>query len=569
MDRRDGISRRAVLAGSLLGVTSVVGCLSRDDPEEDANPVEDIRFEEIGDQIGFQYEYQSPEDPGQKDILTNAGVYVADVTNSGSPDILALGGSEPTLFENTGGEFEPRESLPGIDDETEYTGALFFDVGGTGWEDLLLLARQGPPLFLENDEGEFTPRSVGFDSIDWPATGEPVGAAAADYNGNGSLDVFIIQNGNWTTSQPEKLVSGALIDPDDDNGAPNYLFAGDGEEFTQVEDAGIAGNRWSLAVSFVDLTGNGYPDIHVGNDYNFDVFYSNQGDGTFDRQDIPGSDRHAMSSTVADVTGDGALDIFVTNIYYPSTYAQNVPFARINMEGNNLFTFDDGELVDRARDFDLHRGGWGWATVAADFGNTGTRDVIHTTMPVGTEREIEEYMERSIDEVREEYSYLEYPAVFLQEGDAEFSQPRARDVGFDLTDARGLAALDFDGSGTLDLVFANAREVGQTREWTGQYRFYENDSNAGNWLQVEVEPTDFGPAIGAFVTVTTEETEFVDVYHSRTHFLSQSWRTLHFGLGDGDTVDVSVQWPDGTTQTLEDLAVNRRIVVGPDGEIEG
>lgn len=89
------------------------------------------------------------------------------------------------------------------------------------------------------------------------------------------------------------------------HGNPNLLFDGDCNSFEQVENAGIEGTRWSLATSFVDLTGDGYLDIHVGNDFNTDVLYVNQHDGTFRRVEIPATDRHAMASEVADVTGDG------------------------------------------------------------------------------------------------------------------------------------------------------------------------------------------------------------------------------------------------------------------------
>lgn len=561
------LRRRRVLQAAALGLAgAVAGCLDIQKAGSSGGRESRLRVENVAEEAGFIYEYSSPEYPGQKDILTNAGVYISDVTRNGQPDVLALGGSEPILFENEGGSFEPRVPFDGVDADIDYTGALFLDADSDGWDELLLFARQGPPVFLDNVDGEFEVVSVGFEDHKWPRTGVPLGAAAADYDGDGHLDLFVIQNGNWTVSQPIQPFQGEFFDPDADNGAPNYLFAGDGESFELVEDAGIEGERWSLATSFFDLTGNGHPDIHVANDFNYDVLYENQGDGTFEKRDIPNSNRHGMSSTVADITGDGSPDLFVTNIYYPPAYAENVPFVQVNMEGNNLFTFEDGEIVDRAEEYSLRKGGWGWASIAEDLTNDGTKEVLHTTMPLGSLRELAREMDHSEADIREKFSYLLYPSLYEGTEDGGYAQIPAHQAGFELTDARGLAVCDIDGDGALDLFFANSREEGEERRWRGTYRLYENQTDIGAWLQVDIVP-DGAPVEGTRVTVVADGLSETQVYHSRTDFLSQSWRTLHFGLGEAEESNLVIEWSDGTEHSHSDVPANQRIQIYPDGSL--
>lgn len=49
--------------------------------------------------------------------------------------------------------------------------------------------------------------------------------------------------------------------------------------------------------------------------------------------------------------------------------------------------------------------------------------------------------------------------------------------------------------------------------------------------------------------------------------LGDTTRTLHFGLGEYDTVTIRVVWPDGTERVLESVSVNRRLVVQRDGPV--
>jgi hypothetical protein len=509
-------------------------------------------FSNVAESAGLDYEARAS-GVGNGD----AGVYVTDFDNDGWPDVLAIGGEEPILFANDDGSFQRTGVLPDLDMDVQ--GALFFDADGDGWEDLLLLPRNGEAVFLENDGGEFVRRANGLGV----EMGVAVGASAADYDRDGDLDVFVIQYGDWATGTPEGFLhpEGGYVAQD--NGAPNMLFENTEDGFERVDDAGIEGAHWSLATSFVDLTGDGYPDIHVANDFNNDTLYVNQGDGTFERRVMGAATaRNGMSSEVGDFNADGRPDVFVTNIYFPLSEG-NVSaekrerleryFAFVlrskRIEGNNLMiNRGDGEMSFESGAYGVAEGGWGWASTHVDLDNDGDRDLFHAT--------------QEIIRVDEEDPTFTYPMLFEREGGA-FERRDAAELGFVETDGRGVGRLDFDRDGDQDLLVAS---------YDGTFRLYENTADeldGRHSLQVRViaaggETT----AIGARVSVTANGTTDSTVVNANADYQSQDTRVLHFGLGDADTVDrVTVTWPDGTGRTFEDVDADRRVVVYPNGTV--
>ncbi len=542
--------RRFIGCAAAVGATSVAGCTEwGSSAREDGPRLNSLEYLETARERGFDYEYVHDGSAGQQVMITNAGLYVADVTNDGSEDILAIGGSVPELYYNQGGTFERSDSFPEIDDPV--LGALFFDHDNNGFDDLLLLVEHGEPITLINDGGTFTEGDLGFDF----ELEIPVGAAAADCTGNGLLDVFVIQNGDWSSNRPLGT-EGHLVS--NDNGNPNYLFRNEGGEYVVDRESGIDGDRWSLAMAFVDLTDDGNPDIYVANDFNTDILYRNRGDGTFEPQEMPDSNRNAMSATIADVTGNGLLDVFVTNIYFDNVLERHMPTIKLNSDGNNLFINEgDGSFVDRAEEYGIHKGGWGWAALVEDFTNTGIQSLIHATSQLGVDSRIQSEERLTRDEIDRRYPYINYPAVFGRVGDDAFESVHPTDLGFERMNSRGMVALDCNQNGMLDIAIANAR---------GAYKLYECSNASDNWLRVNIQPDRHRPAIGSKLYVETETISSFKPLHSGSDFLSQESRIIHFGLGEETSATLTVAWPDETERTFDSVPSNHQIAVYPDGE---
>lgn len=585
----DSISRRALLHAGAASLTAVAGGCTDAIPEL-ATAERDLpfRFEEVTDTWGLAYETT-----GAGIANTSAGAYVGDVNNNGLEDVLLVGGEQPVLYENVGDGYKRAEGLPALgpyltgDDRIH--SALFLDYDTDGWEDLLLLPGGGRvladytdpvsdapeptgsnPLLLENVGGSFEVAEV----LDVGLARWPIGAAAADCDGNGYPDVFIYQNGDWADGPPTGYHTPDTIGkieqrPDlEDNGSPNLLLAGDGDSFEEVTAAaGIRGERWSLAASFADLTGNGRPDIHVANDFNEDVLYLNRGDGTFDQHFLGrASDRNQMSSEVRDLTGNDLLDIYVTNIEVDRDQIDsNAKRGRIFVKqqaasepryfgGNNLWiNRGDGEFSDEAAAYEVKESPftWGWAALMIDLNNNGDVDILHANNQV--DRVTTTGDERII--IRSEATE---PGIWANRGGNDFAPLRAREIGLDRMNERGLVSLDATADGRLDLLFV---------EDDGPARAYANRTRAaGNWFQAIIQGRPGQTSLGTKAWLTANgQTQFL-VKDSKTDFQSQRSRVLHWGVGTATTIDqLRIRWPDGTERTFTDLAHNRRVRISPSG----
>jgi len=577
-DRRtSGGTRRVVLTVAVALALVVSGCAaapgSLDGAGDDAASAE-IGFVDATSESGLAYNGTGTGAAGNG----NNGVYVADVDNDGWEDLLAVGAERPALFRNTGGAFERTGELSGL--EREYKSAAFVDYDGDGWRDLILLAKDGPAAAFHNDEGSFERTDIGLGNFT-----HPLGAAVADYDGDGDRDLFVYQSGDWADERPEGYFS-PNKSITDDNGNPNVLFentgtsetsraAGEGGDtgesgdsrFERVDAPAIADDRWSLAASFVDLTGDGRPDIHVANDYNNDTVYLNRGDGSFERIQLGGpTARNGMASEVNDVNRDGRPDVFVTNIDIPASRETLSPdrYERLKRflqyvihsgrtRGNTmLVNRGDGEFVDRAGPYGVREGGWGWAASVTDLDNDGDRDLLHTTQTVVA--------------LNQSDPVFTLPMVW-ERGADNFTRLDASDRGLAEQDGRGMVTVDYDRDGDRDVIIAN---------YHGPYAVYENtvrspdtEEGAGasvpaSAVQFEIVDENGAVAIGANATVTVDGRETAVWQHSRTDFVSQESAVTHVGLGDAEGATVDVTWPDGTERTV-DLDADRRYRVGPDG----
>jgi hypothetical protein len=84
--------------------------------------------------------------------------------------------------------------------------------------------------------------------------------------------------------------------------------------------------------------------------------------------------------------------------------------------------------------------------------------------------------------------------------------------------------------------------------------------DAGHWLRVRlVQPRANSWAIGATVSIVLPgQKRLVRRIKSGGSYLSASDLRASFGLGDvGRTVTADITWPDGTTQRVPGLAVDR------------
>jgi hypothetical protein len=121
---------------------------------------------------------------------------------------------------------------------------------------------------------------------------------------------------------------------------------------------------------------------------------------------------------------------------------------------------------------------------------------------------------------------------------------------------RSAAFGDLDGDGDVDIV------VG---ELNGAVRLLRNDGAGGHHLIVELQDRRPGVAnrhgLGSKVTLRQGGAERTRWIFSGGSFQAASAAYAHFGLQSADPVQLDVTWSDGVHQRVEDVRVDRRVVV--------
>ncbi|HET9532118.1 MAG TPA: VCBS repeat-containing protein, partial [Blastocatellia bacterium] len=204
------------------------------------------------------------------------GMGVADVNGDGTLDILLSGVKRAALYINDGaGRFTDASVEWGLGPEESSFSIfpLFVDFDNDGAVDLLLLRQFEKSRLFRNEGGRFKDVS---DASGLQISEHAMTASAADYDDDGNIDLFIGSYGNTKEDVPETVVRSR-------NGQPSHLYRNRGDwTFEEVtKRAGIDHTGWTLASAFYDLNEDGRPDIYVANDFGYNCFYSNNGDGTF------------------------------------------------------------------------------------------------------------------------------------------------------------------------------------------------------------------------------------------------------------------------------------------------
>ncbi len=127
--------------------------------------------------------------------------------------------------------------------------------------------------------------------------------------------------------------------------------------------------------------------------------------------------------------------------------------------------------------------------------------------------------------------------------------------------------LDYDNNGFIDVFVANGLQE-QPLRVGGPHTIFRNIGNSNRWIQLKlIGQSDNAPAVGARVLATAGGTTQLREQNGGYHRWSQNDQRIHFGLGSNTTVDLIVEWPNGPSQTFNNVQSNRIYEVSEGGSI--
>ena len=122
---------------------------------------------------------------------------------------------------------------------------------------------------------------------------------------------------------------------------------------------------------------------------------------------------------------------------------------------------------------------------------------------------------------------------------------------------RGLAILDFDNDGDIDILISHV-------DLQAAPALLRNESGKENhWLGLTLSgPLGLSSGLGALVTVEARGKTQVAMNQWSMGYLSNNDPRLHLGLGTAEKIDrLVVSWPDGEQQSFENLETDRYLKI--------
>ena len=555
---------RMVARGALCAcaVHAAPGALVAQTPPGGAGTA--IRFTDASSDAGLAGILTSGATPSSEVLeVKGGGLALIDFDNDGDLDLFVPNGATladtergpgARLYRNDGAlRFTDVTAASGIAHRRWSFGATVGDVDADGFDDIFI-ACYGPDVLLRN-RGDGT-----FEDITARAgVGDPrwgTSAAFADLDLDGDLDLYVCNYLAFDPARPQPRARfkglEVLAGPKGYAAEADALYEnrGDGTFVERSEASGVARAKpaYGLNLAILDFTGDGRPDIFVGNDSQANNLFRSVADAPLSFVDDglrsgvavngEGLEQATMGIAVADLDGNARPDIFTTN------FSSDVNTLHLNLDGRS---FDD-----RTNQFGLgapSRALCGWGAGFLDFDHDGDEDAFVVNGHV-------------------------YPQATKLAMDSEYAQPvllmERRGGRFHKIDAAGAwtpeprvgrtaVFADLDHDGDVDAVVAGLNEPLQLLR-------NDHDVSRCDWLVVV--PRDARPgvgnrhAVGAAITVRAGDSVQRRWMVGGGPFQSNNPPEAHFGLGGHQgACDVEVVFADGARVERKAVARGTRVVV--------
>ena len=544
-----------------------------------------------------------------RNFYNGGGVAIGDINNDGLADVYLTGNMVANkLYLNKGNlTFEDISVSAGIEGNKPWsTGVVMVDINQDGLLDIYVSNagnlkgnNHDNDLYINNGDLTFTEKASDFNLA---KTGFSTHASFFDYDKDGDLDAYILNNSNIPVSslgyaeQRDKRAQDWENVPQIFRGVGDMLLRNDNGKFVDVsEEAGIYGSLigFGLGVMVTDMNGDFYPDIYVSNDfYERDYLYLNNQDGTF-KEDITNWTSHlslsAMGVDIADINNDGNADIFITDMLPEAD--QRVKSV-MEFEGYNVFKLKQSKDFSQQyiqNTLQLNNGNntfsevayfsgvaktdWSWAGLLFDMDNDGNRDIFITN---GINHDLTDLdfvnffaneiiqkmaltgKKQAIDSIINKMPVKPQPNyAYKNNGDITFDNAN-KEWGFETPSlSNGVAYGDLDNDGDLDMVINNVNMLPFV------YRNNSDSLTTNNYLKIKLEGDQVNKfGVGSTVKIYHNNKIYVQDQMPSRGFQSSMDYVMTIGLGKATKVDsLRIIWPNNKTQKWNNIEVNSTLTL--------
>ncbi|MCU1267823.1 MAG: hypothetical protein JWM21_4141 [Acidobacteria bacterium] len=514
-----------------------------------------VTFEEVlPSQSGITWVHNNAHSPERHLPETvGAGCAFLDYDNDGWMDIYLVNSGPADFFKpatqirnalyhnNHDGTFTDVTDKAGVAGGTFGMGVAAADYDGDGWIDLYVTCYGRNILYHNNGNGTFS------DLTDRTGTGAPGWSTCAvwfDYDNDGKLDLFVSSfvyyDKTLNVLCSDELKRSYYCIPRHYKPRPSHLFHNNGDgTFADVsKQSGIADSPGkSFGAVATDVNNDGRMDLFVANDTMPNFLFINQGGGKFEESALAAGIGYSASGKPRSGMGVDAAD-------YDGDGWQDLFVANIEQEFFSLYhnqkdlTFIDepGEIGPATQFLS------GWGLRFFDYDNDGNSDLFL----------VNGHPDDFIEMRNARVKYREQLQLFRNTGKGfENVSPQSGVVFNKYFSGRGMATGDFDNDGDLDVLIANNGEAPALLRNEG--------GNRNNWIGLQLIGKQSNPAaVGAVISWQAGTLKRSRLKTSGGSYLASHDPREILGIGSAAKIDyVEVRWPSGKIDRLTNPPINR------------